>query len=190
MSDTYNKPQSDKNIAGQESNLRDQAADMARDLKNKAADFSDTVTRVAKDKASELGTAAKNLSGDATAKIEDAVNRQKSVGAGYIGSFAQAVDRAAGEFDADVPLAATYMRQASHQIKDFADAIEDRDIRELAGEVQDFARKQPTLFFGGAVILGFAALRFFKSAGPGSSAPPLQPVNGGSPDPFESRRTS
>jgi hypothetical protein len=44
-------------------------------------------------------------------------------------------------------------------------------MRELAAEVQDFARKQPTLFFGGAVILGFAALRFFKSA----SIAPEQP---------------
>jgi hypothetical protein len=39
-------------------------------------------------------------------------------------------------------------------------------VRELVGEVQDFARRQPTLFFGGAVVLGFAALRFLKSTAP------------------------
>ena len=44
--------------------------------------------------------------------------------------------------------------------------MRERDVRELVGEVQDFARKQPTLFFGGAVILGFAALRFLKSTPP------------------------
>jgi hypothetical protein len=44
-----------------------------------------------------------------------------------------------------------------------ADTIRERDVRELVGDVQEFARQQPTLFFGGAVILGFAALRFLKS---------------------------
>jgi hypothetical protein len=32
--------------------------------------------------------------------------------------------------------------------------------------VQDFARRQPTLFFGGSMLMGFAALRFLKSAAP------------------------
>jgi hypothetical protein len=47
-----------------------------------------------------------------------------------------------------------------------ADTVRERDVRELVGEVQDFARRQPTLFFGGAVVLGFAALRFLKSTAP------------------------
>jgi hypothetical protein len=152
MSNVYIQPQNNQPAEGGQ-NLRDQAADMARELKNKASGVSDTVTRVAKD----------------TAKLEEAANQRKSLGASYIGSFAQAVERAAGEFDQDVPQAASYMRHASNQIQGFADAIEGRGVRELAGEVQDFARKQPTLFFGGAVILGFAALRFFKSGAPPSS---------------------
>ena len=44
--------------------------------------------------------------------------------------------------------------------------MREKDVRQLVGEVQDFARRQPTLFFGGAVLLGFAALRFLKSAPP------------------------
>jgi hypothetical protein len=32
------------------------------------------------------------------------------------------------------------------------------------GEVQNFARQQPAAFFGAAVLAGFAAVRFFKSA--------------------------
>jgi hypothetical protein len=96
---------------------------------------------------------------------------QKSLGADYIGALAGAMNRAAGEFDTELPQAAHYIRQASEQVSGFADTVRQRDIRELAAEVQDFARKQPTLFFGGAVILGFAALRFFKSA----SATPERP---------------
>ena len=137
-------------------------------MKTKAADLTDTVTRAAKDQASELGTAAKDLANDATGKVKSAMNEQKTAGADYIGSIAQAVNRAAGEFDRDIPQAAQYIRQAAGQIENVATAVRERDMRELVGEVQDFARRQPTLFFGGALILGFAALRFFKSSAPTS----------------------
>ena len=67
-------------------------------------------------------------------------------------------------FDNDLPQAARYIRQGSEQIQGVADKLRERDVRELVGDVQEFARQQPTLFFGGAVVLGFAALRFLKSA--------------------------
>ena len=96
----------------------------------------------------------------------DALGQRKSLGADYIASIAQAAGRAAHEFEADSPQAAQYIRQASEQIQSIADTVRERDVRELVADVQDFAREQPTLFFGGAVVLGFAALRFFKSSPP------------------------
>jgi len=170
MSNVYTPAAGSASAPGTDTNLRDQATDMARDLKNKASNVADNLTNVAKEQVASLGSAAKGLSEQATSKIEDAVNRQKSVGANYIGSVARAVDRAAGEFEQEIPQAASYMRQASNQLQGFADTIDGRDLRELAGEVREFARQQPTIFFGGAVILGFAALRFFKSAGGGSAS--------------------
>src|SRR6476620_11259960 len=98
------------------------------------------------------------------------MNEQKSAGADYLGRLAQSVQRAAGEFQSDVPQAAQYIRQAAGQIEAVANAVRQRDMRELVGEVREFARRQPTLFFGGAVILGFAALRFFKSSSPSGPA--------------------
>ena len=41
--------------------------------------------------------------------------------------------------------------------------MRNRDMSEIVGNVQAFARKQPTAFFGAAVLLGFAAVRFIKS---------------------------
>ena len=143
--------------------LTAKAKDAVRDIKAKAANLSDGVTRTAKDAGSQLGEAAQNLASTAKEKVDDAVAQRKSLGADYIGSIAQATSRAANEFDADVPQAAQYIRQASEQIQGVADTIRNRDVRELVGEVQNFARQQPTLFFGGAVVLGFAALRFLKS---------------------------
>jgi hypothetical protein len=160
MSDTYaTRP----DLAGK-------AKDMVRDVKAKASDLGDSVTRAAKENASQLGDAAVEMANTAKDRIEEEVVQRKSLGADYIGSIAQATSRAANEFEMDLPQAAHYIRQASEQIQGVADTVRERDVRELVGEVQDFARRQPTLFFGGAVVLGFAALRFLKSTAPSHSS--------------------
>jgi len=156
MSDTFS-PQSD--LAGK-------AKEVVRDVKAKASGVTDDLTRVAKDNAAQLGETARQFANSAKDKVGEAATERKSVGADYINSIAQATGQAAQAFDSDLPQAAQYIRRASEQIKGVADAVRERDVRELFGEVQELARKQPTLFFSGAVILGFAALRFLKSAPP------------------------
>ena len=169
MSDTYTARPDGKIPSGKDMSGKDfagQAKDLVRDVKAKASDLTDGVTRAAKDNASQLGDAAMDMANTAKDKVEAAVSQRKSLGADYIGSIAQATGRAAHEFEAELPQAAHYIRQASEQIQGVADTVRERDVRELVGEVQDFARRQPTLFFGGAVVLGFAALRFLKSTAP------------------------
>jgi hypothetical protein len=167
MSDIY-KPQGGPGVRSTSGppDIADQAKNLGKDLKNKASDLTETVTRAAKDHAGELQTAAKDMASDATDRVKSAMTAQKTAGADYLGTIAQAVQRSAGQFDSDVPQAAQYIRQAAGQIESVANAVRQRDMRELVGEVQEFARRQPTLFFGGAVVLGFAALRFLKSAAP------------------------
>jgi hypothetical protein len=196
MSDTYTAGQTNfgqdksgqdqarQNQPYQEKSSKDfagQAKDMVRDVKAKASDLTDSVTRAAKDNASQLGDAALDMASSAKDKIEAAVTERKSIGADYIGSIAQATGRAAHEFEAELPQAAHYIRQASEQIQGVADTVRQRDVRELVGEVQDFAKRQPTLFFGGAVVLGFAALRFLKSTAP-------KTAGNGQANAFEARR--
>jgi hypothetical protein len=181
MSDTtYTPPQSDfagqaKDLAREkpsQSDLAGQAKDVAREIREKAADLTGNVTRAAKDQAAQLGDAAKDLASDTASKVQHAVSQQKSAGADYIGSIAEATQRAAGQFDDTLPQAARYIRQASEHMQGMADVVRAREVRELVGEVENFARRQPALFFGGAVILGFAALRFLKSSAPQSGARP------------------
>jgi methyl-accepting chemotaxis protein len=157
MSDTYTSPPTD--LAGK-------AREAVRDVKAKASGLTDNVTQMAKDNASQLGDAARDFASSAKDKAEEAMAQRKSIGADYIGSLAQATAQAARAFDNDLPQGANFIRQASERIQGVADTVRERDVRELVGEVQEFARKQPTLFFGGAVVLGFAALRFLKSTAP------------------------
>ena len=147
-----------------------QAQAVKDDFKAKASQLTDSVTQTAKERVSDMSEAASQMAGHARDQVEAAATHQKSRGADYIGAIAGAMNRAAGEFENEVPQAAHYIRQASEQVSGFADTVRQRDMRELVGDVQDFARRQPTLFFGGAVILGFAALRFLKSATPDETA--------------------
>ncbi len=148
--------------------LTDQARQVADDLKQTASTVAESVTNAAKHEADEIGNAAKEIFDDTTEKVKSAVSEQKNAGAEYLDKVAHAIHRAAGEFEGDVPQAARYIRRAGSELSTVAKAVRQRDVRELVAEVEDVARRQPALFFGGAVILGFAALRFLKSSPPSS----------------------
>ena len=145
------------------------AKEAIRDAKSKAAVMTEDLTKAAKDNVAQLGDSAREFANTAKDRVGEAVSERKSIGADYIGSIAQATQQAAMAFDNDLPQAASYIRQASEQIRGVADKVRDKDVRELVSDVQEFARQQPTLFFGGAVVLGFAALRFLKSTPPKQS---------------------
>jgi hypothetical protein len=48
----------------------------------------------------------------------------------------------------------------------FSDYVENANLKNLARDVEVFARRQPTLFVAGAFALGLAAARFLKTARP------------------------
>jgi hypothetical protein len=144
--------------------LGGKAREIGRDLKDQASELAGSVTETVKSQAANLTEQARDVASDAGEKMKTAVADQKSAGADYIGNVAEVVRRASYEFDSQLPQAGHYIRQAAAQINTVSDALRTRDISELAGDVQDFARKQPAAFFGAAVLAGFAAVRFFKSA--------------------------
>lgn len=47
--------------------------------------------------------------------------------------------------------------------------FEERDLGEIVSDVEDFARKNPAVFIGGAFVLGLLAARFLKSSGASAS---------------------
>jgi hypothetical protein len=152
-----------------------QAKTFGRDIKDKTSEFTDSLARTAKSQAQGLSAAAGDLAGQAKDKVEAAVNDKKSVGADYIGNIASAVHRVAGEIGNEIPQAAPYIHQAANRLEGVATAVREKNVRELVGEVEGFARQQPMLFFGGTLLLGFAAIRFLKTTQGGSQAQPMTP---------------
>lgn len=102
-------------------------------------------------------------------KIMDSAERQKVAGADYVDGIAEAVRRAAGEFETQVPQAADYIRYAADQMETMSDSLRRRDISQMVSDVQSFARRQPTAFLGLSFIAGFAAMRFLRSGASAAS---------------------
>jgi len=53
---------------------------------------------------------------------------------------------------------------AATQIERVSGYLHNRDVRQIVGEAEGFARQRPSLFIGGSVALGFLAARFLKSS--------------------------
>ncbi len=60
-------------------------------------------------------------------------------------------------------------RSLGHIATSFADAsesLEGKDLGELVSAASDLAKRNPMVFIGGAIFLGFAASRFMKASSP------------------------
>jgi len=148
--------------------LSEQAMSAGKDLTDKAKDLAGSSTDALKDHASDFVDAAKDVASQASDKLKGAVDDRKSSGAEYVGSLADSMRRAAREFDADLPLAGTYIRKAASQVEGVSDTIRTGSFSDLVRNAQSFARRQPTAFLGMAVLAGFGVVRFLKSSSEGT----------------------
>ncbi len=139
----------------------------------KARDVEDTrgsvaAARMAED-LSSLGRHAKSNIAEAaeSAKVEARriAAQQKEVGADRLGEVAGAVHGAARSLEGGMPQVASYVHGAAAQLEDAARTLRHRSVDELIDGIGSFARAQPAVFFGGALLAGFALTRFLRSSG-------------------------
>jgi hypothetical protein len=97
-------------------------------------------------------------------KVESFVDRQKSLGAEQVGGIAGAVHSAARELEPQAPSVAKAIHDAAGKLEDVSTSLRDRDADEVLDALGRFARSRPLVFFGGAVLTGFALSRFLKSS--------------------------
>jgi hypothetical protein len=102
----------------------------------------------------------------AKAEARRIAGQQKEAGADRLGEVAGAVHGAARTLEAGMPQVASYVHGAADQIEDAARKLRHRSVDELIDGIGSFARTQPAVFFGGALLAGFALTRFLKSSGP------------------------
>jgi gas vesicle protein len=159
---SFNKLQTNGPVATTQE-LGKQARDLGREVKGQATELAKAATETVKTQAANLTESAKDVASEAGEKLRTTLQEQKAAGADYVGNVANIIRRTALEFDTDIPQAGHYIRKAAAQLEDVSEAMRNRNMSEIVGNVQQFARKQPTAFFGAAVLIGFAAVRFLKS---------------------------
>lgn len=116
--------------------------------------------------ASDLGAQAKAA---ATQEAATQAEKAKHATASKVQQAADAADAAASQLDPASPQAEA-MNQVAEHIEGFASQLRHADVREIASQATDMARRNPMLFIGGAAIAGFAAARFLKARDPQSPA--------------------
>lgn len=119
----------------------------------------------------ELLADAKGVGSSAVDKLHSQVDARKGDAATQVKSLSSAIDRAADGLDADAPAwLKSAITQGAQQVQKFADALEQKDSRQLVGDVTTFARNSPGTFLAACAAAGFAASRIFQ-AGSSANAP-------------------
>ena len=107
---------------------------------------------------------------DAKATALNEADARKANVADYAQAVAAAINSGADELKGQGrEKSAKYVSGAADSVSGFAERVSNRSAAELLGDVEDFARERPALFFGATVIAGFALARFLKSSNPADS---------------------
>jgi hypothetical protein len=135
-----------------------------------------SVTGAATATAKSLYDQAKETAGQAYEVVTDKAavkfDEQKTTLSDGLSTVAESVRQVGdnlGTSGTDSPIAKTaadYTTTAARKIEDVASYFENRDLREIARDIEGFARRNPAVFLGAAFGLGFLAARFFKSSSP------------------------
>jgi hypothetical protein len=104
-------------------------------------------------------------------KVVSGVNTQKTRAADSLGSVAQALRQSSDQLRSNDPGMPVhqYISTAADRVERFSDYLRSSSVGDMMSEVEQFARRQPAIFIGGAMMLGLLGARFLKSSNRGSS---------------------
>jgi hypothetical protein len=124
-------------------------------------------TQLVKEKATELLNETKPMVDEASHQAKSALSEQKDAAVDQLSGLAKALRQSSDQLrQQDQGAFATYSQQVADQIDHMSGYLRDRDLEDLMYDAEDFARRQPELFIGGAFTLGLLAARFLKSSTP------------------------
>lgn len=129
----------------------DREVDSAKETLSEAADVA----------SERLNVAARSVQDAAVRYAEDG----KQVAANQMSDIAHAARAASDALaDRDQPFVARMAADAADGIDTMAEAVADRSVDEIMDGAQNFARKNPVVFFAAAVLAGVVVGRFAKAS--------------------------
>ena len=109
-------------------------------------------------------TSPEGVLGGIQQKVTSRVDEQKNRAADGLGGIADVFRVAGNELRNENETLASYVDMASDQLRRFATQIRERGVTDMMDDVNQFARRRPALFIGGAFLLGVGLARFLKSS--------------------------
>jgi hypothetical protein len=142
----YQKPQGE-DVAGTARRAAEQAREKAQELGHRAVEQAKSTAESAKQRAESMADEGRNRL------------------AGRIEGVARALKRTASTMqEEDDKEVSNIADQLGTQIEKVSGWLQEHDTRDIIWRVENFARRQPAVFLGGAFVLGLAAARFLKSS--------------------------
>ncbi|MBK8902577.1 MAG: hypothetical protein IPM53_15420 [Anaerolineaceae bacterium] len=128
-----------------------------------------------KQKSSQLINEAKSAAGQAGEEAKSMLASQKDEAARQLGGLADSLRQTSQQLrQQDQRAIATYSNKIASQIDRASSYLQERDLDALIHDAEDFARRQPEIFIGGAFTLGLLAARFLRSSAPEPEYRPQQ----------------
>lgn len=105
---------------------------------------------------------ASSLANQAKQTLVSKLDDQKGTAANFVEQLAQTVQKSGEQFEGQQDWIASAIGRGAAELNTLAGSLRDKDLGELTGEVQSFARRQPALFIGATLVAGFAVARLGK----------------------------
>ncbi|MAM39892.1 MAG: hypothetical protein CL949_15650 [Erythrobacter sp.] len=95
-------------------------------------------------------------------------DQAKTSAADEVQGVASALRTAANELRDGSPQARTFS-QIADTLADASDSLRDKDLGQMMTAANEFAKRNPLIFLGSALLVGFAATRFAKASSNGNN---------------------
>lgn len=111
-----------------------------------------------------LRSQADELMHAAKQRAKDIAEEQKDAAAAQLGCVARGLREAAGSMQGESEFAGRYAGKAAEGLERLSEDLRGADFDQLVERTENYARRNPAVFLGGAVAAGFLLARFIKSS--------------------------
>jgi hypothetical protein len=121
------------------------------------------IVDAAKEKIEQLASQARET---ASKQVESRFSTGKTKAAQTLESVAQTLKSSSQQLREQhhQDAAGKYADQAAQKLEEISRYLENASLNDVASRVEDFGRREPALFIGSAVALGFLGARFLRSS--------------------------
>lgn len=164
------------------------------DRNNDPAESREDAARRVKDAASDAAQRVRDAAGSVVTDVKHAAMqgvedaRAKAGDTGH--TTASRLRDLAGQVEGDLPWMATAFSRSAEGLDSVTDSLTRGDLNQTLSGLSDFARRQPAIFLGASVALGFALARVGKTAFTHADTDAKPTTNGTAEQPFESASTA